>query len=274
MFLHRPAPGQSRLPVAAIVLSVLLHVLFFAVVAALAMWAAWSPRKPYMVNLVPMVAAVGVPNAPRAPSAPVRTPAPPAAAPAPLPPRESAPREPVARAPVRLPEPSFSTPRLPSRSALPRPGEKEPPPLAGPRMASAPSTSKPEKVDKSAESRPGPSPTLGQVTGSPVGVGALSVNASDFPHAWYVRQVIQKVEVEWNRQNRLSEPRQRPLLYFEIQRNGSIKTPTLKESSGNSTYDQAALRAVVDAGPFPPLPQDWARPSLGLELRFFLSNPG
>ena len=169
----------------------------------------------------------------------------------------------------------MSTPRLPSRSvADPRPGEKELPPLAGPRMASVPSTSKPERVDRSAESRPGPSPTLGQVTGSPVGAGALSVNASDFPHAWYVRQVIQKVEAEWNRQNRLSEPRQRPLLYFEIQRNGSIKLPTLKESSGNPTYDQAALRAVVDAGPFPPLPQDWARPSLGLELRFFLSNPG
>ena len=83
MFLHRPAPGQSRLPVAAIVLSMALHVLFFAIVAALAMWAAWTPRKTYMVNLVPMVAAVGVPNAPRVSTAPVRTPAPPAAAPAP-----------------------------------------------------------------------------------------------------------------------------------------------------------------------------------------------
>jgi protein TonB len=141
-------------------------------------------------------------------------------------------------------------------------------------MAAAAPPSKSEKVDKSSESRSGPSPTLGQATGSPVGVGALSVNASDFPHAWYVRQVIQKVEAEWNRQNRLSEPQQRPMLFFEIQRDGSIRIPTLKQSSGNSTYDQAALRAVVDASPFPPLPPDWARPSLGLELRFFLSNPG
>ena len=105
MLLHRPALGQSRLPVAAIVLSMALHVLFFAVVAALAMWAAWSPRKTYMVNLVPMVAAVGLPNATRVSTAPVRTPAPPAAAPAPptaapaprvappalLPPRDAAP---------------------------------------------------------------------------------------------------------------------------------------------------------------------------------------
>jgi len=274
MLLYRRGHAQGRLPMAALLLSVLLHALFFAVIASLAMWAAWSRPKTYVVNLVPMVAAVGLPNAPPAPSAPARPPAPPAPAPAPTPSREPAPREPVAKEPVRLPEPSFSTPRLPSRAPALRPGEKELPPLAGPRMASAPSPSKPEKVDKSTESRPAPSATLGQVTGSPVGVGAVSVNASDFPHAWYVRQVIQKVEAEWKRQNRLSEPHQRPLLYFEIQRNGAIKLPTVKESSGNPTYDQAALRSVVDASPFPPLPQDWARPSLGLELRFFLSNPG
>ena len=174
MFLHRPAPGQSRLPVAAIVLSMALHVLFFAIVAALAMWAAWSPRKTYMVNLVPMVAAVGIPNAPRVSTAPVRTPAPPAAAPAPptpapapraappalLPPREAAPREPVAREPVRLPEPSLSTPRLPSRSvADPRPGEKEPPPLAGPRMTSAPARVEArEEWTNPPKAAPGPAP--------------------------------------------------------------------------------------------------------------------
>jgi protein TonB len=263
--------------VAAIVLSALLHVLFLAIVAALAMWAAWTPPRTYVVNLVPMVAAVGVPNAPPAPSAPVRAPTPavPTPAPTPLPPREPAPREPVAKESARLPDPSFSTPRLPSRTAaLPRPGEKELPPLAGPRMASAPPTSKPEKVDRPVESRPAPGATLGLPTGSAAGAGALSVNATDFPYAWYLRQVVQKVEAEWKRQNRLSEPSQRPLLFFEIQRDGSIKLPTLKESSGNATYDQAALRAVVEASPFPPLPQDWARPSLGVDLRFFLSNPG
>jgi len=279
MLLYRPAHGQTRLPLAAILLSLLLHVLFFAIAASLAMWTDWTRPRTYVVNLVPMVAAVGLPNAPPAPSAPARapaTPTPPAATPAPAPaPREPAPRPPVAKEPVRLPEPSFSSPRLPPRTAAAlRPGEKELPPLTGQRMASAAPPSKPEKVDKSAESRPAPTAALGQATGSPVGVGAVSANASDFPHAWYVRQVIQKVEAEWKRQNRLSEPPQRPLLYFEIQRSGAIKLPTVKESSGNPIYDQAALRAVVDASPFPPLPQDWTRPALGLELRFFLSNPG
>ena len=118
-------------------------------------------------------------------------------------------------------------------------------------MASAPPTSKPEKVERPVETRPAQGATLGLPTGSAAGTGALSVNATDFPYAWYLRQVVQKVEAEWKRQNRMSEPSQRPLLYFEIQRNGSIKLPKLKESSGNATYDQAALRAVVDASPVP-----------------------
>ena len=277
MVLRRPGPGPSRLPVAAVVFSALLHVLVLAIVFVLASWSGWSRPKTYVVNLVPMVAAVGLPTAPPAQSTPVRAPVPavPAPAPTPLPPREAPPKEPVAKEPARLPAPSFSTSRLPPRpAALPRPGEKELPPLAGPRMASAPPASKPETVDRPPESRPTSGATQGLPTGSPAGTGALTVNATDFPYAWYLRQVVQKVEAEWKRQNRLSEPSQRPLLYFEIQRNGQIGLPKLKESSGNASYDQAALRAVVDASPFPPLPQDWSRPSLGIDLRFFLSNPG
>ena len=282
MYLHHRGPAPHRLPLAAIGLSTAAHVLILAAVAAALMWTSFNRPKTYMVNLVPAVPAVGLATAPPAPSSAVRAPAPtpvPTPAPTPLPPRPVSPREPAAKEPapkepVRLPDPSFSTPRLPSRPALPRPGEKELPPLAGPRVASAPPLPKTDKVERPPEARPSPGATLGQPTGSPAGVGALSVNVSDFPYAWYLRQVAQKVEAEWKRQNRLSEPNQRPLLYFEIQRDGSIRLPKVKESSGNASYDQAALRAVIDASPFPPLPQDWTRPALGVDLRFFLSNPG
>src|SRR5947199_56823 len=84
--------------------------------------ATWNRPKVYVVNLVPAVAAVGVPAAPPAPSVPVRAtaPAPPARTPAP----EPTPRETAAPQPARLPEPAWSTPRLPARPALPRPGER------------------------------------------------------------------------------------------------------------------------------------------------------
>jgi len=267
--LHRPALGQTRLPLAAIGVSAIAHVLFFAGLAGVLMWSSWNRPKMYVVNLVPAVAAVGVASAPPTPSLPVRAPAP---APARLPAPEPAPRETAAREPARLPEPSWSAPRLPSRPALPRPGEKELPPLGAPRIARATPTTRPDKVDKPVESRPAPSATLGQPTGSAAGVGALSLDVSDFPHAWYLRQILQKVQGQWQQQNRIDEPDQKPLVLVEIERNGSVRVPRIEQSSGNQLYDQAALRAVVDASPFPPLPQDWSKPSLRVIFRFDLTR--
>jgi protein TonB len=260
------------LPVTAIAVSIIGHVAFVAALAAVLLWTPWTRSRLYVVNLVPAVAAVGVASAPPAPRAPVRasTPAPPARSPAP----EPAPKPPPAREAARLPEPSWSAPRLPSRAALPRPGEKELPPMAGPRMASAPPITRPERTerpDRPVDPRPAPSATLGQPTGSPAGVGALSLDASDFPHAWYLRQVLQKVQGEWQRQNRTTEPDQKPYILVEIQRDGSIRMPEIQQTSGNALYDQAALRAVFDASPFPPLPQDWSKPSLRVMFRFDLT---
>ena len=269
--LYRPPASHAGLPVSAIVVSMIGHVAFFAALAGMLMWTTWNRPKLYVVNLVPAVAAVGVPSAPPAPSSPVRAqaPAPPARNPAPEP--APAPKAPPVRETARLPEPSWSSPRLPARPALPRPGEKELPPMAGPRMATAPPTARPEKIDRPADPRPAPSAPQGQPTGSPAGVGALSLDASDFPYAWYLRQVLQKVQGEWQRQNRTTEPDQKPHILVEIQRDGTIRMPEIQQTSGNAVYDQAALRAVFDASPFPPLPQDWAKPSLRVMFRFDLT---
>ncbi|MEK7839463.1 MAG: energy transducer TonB, partial [candidate division NC10 bacterium] len=117
---------------------------------------------------------------------------------------------------------------------------------------------------------PAPPPPLGQTTGSVSGTGALTLDVSDFPHAWYLRQVLQKVEERWQKQGQTSEPSQKPLVLVEIQRDGSIRAPKIEKSSGNAFYDQAALRAIADASPFPPLPQEWSKPSLRVLFRFEL----
>jgi TonB family protein len=131
---------------------------------------------------------------------------------------------------------------------------------------------KPEKVDRAVESRAAPPAARGLPTGSPVGVGPQTLDVSDFPYAWYLRQVLQKVQTEWQRQNQISEPDQKPSVFVEIQRDGSIRTPRIHQSSGNTLYDQAALRAIVEASPFPPLPQEWPKPSLRVEFRFDLER--
>ena len=281
-----PALRRRRFPVAAVTVSTLGHAVLAGAVVALFLWGDWNGSKVHVVNLVPSIAALGQPSAPPAPRAP--EPSPPAARePAsrdanprepielpkrsiPEPPRESKPRE-----PVQLPSATLPTPPAPPRpAALPRPGEKELPPIAAPpeRRSLPPAPAATARADRPAEARPVPPPPPGQATGSISGSGALSLDVSDFPHAWYLRQILQKVEERWQRQARTSEPDQKPLVFVEIQRDGSIRTPKVEKSSGNIFYDQAALRAIVEASPFPPLPQDWTKPSLRVIFRFDLER--
>jgi TonB family protein len=44
----------------------------------------------------------------------------------------------------------------------------------------------------------------------------------------------------------------------------------VEKTSGNTFYDQAAVRAILEASPFPPLPEEWTRPSLRVMFRFEL----
>lgn len=268
--LKRPGPAlrRRRLPMAAIGFSTVGHIVVFGGMIAFVMWSGWRAEKVQVVNLVPMVAAVGTPNAPPAPSLPARPKAPVAPRapePEPEPKAPTPPREAPRREAPSLPAPSLPAAKpLPPRATLPRPGEKELPPLATPPSGSP-------RGEKTAESpRPPETASLGAPTGSVTGTGALTLDVGDFPHAWYLRQVLQKVEQEWQRQNQPNDPQQKPQIYVEILRDGSIKPPAIHKSSGNAFYDNAALRAVIGAGPFPKLPDDWTKPSLRILFTFDL----
>ncbi len=214
------APPPQPVPVKALVLSVLGHVVIVAALVGLALLGVWDRPTVHVVNLVSTIAAVG--------------------------------------------NPAGSPASLPSRVVTPRAGERDLPPLAPP-------SDRRGKVATEPVSRP-PATPLGQVTGSISGQGSLTLDVTDFPYAWYLRQVLQKVEEHWQTQNRSSEPAQKPRIYVEIRRDGSIAPPRVEESSGSSFYDRAALRAITEASPFPPLPADWANPSLRVLFNFDLKR--
>lgn len=269
-----PALTRSRLPFAAVVVSTLGHAALLAGLLAAIWWGERTATKVYTVNLIQAVPAVGLATGT------TRTPAPPPIpAPAPMPARpEPAKREPPPREPVNLPHRALPDRALPAPRPLPRapaiirPGEKDLPAVAPPgerRVAALPSPPV-RAVGPPVETRAAPPVPAGQPGGSVAGSGALSLDVSDFPHAWYLRQVLQKVEDRWQRQNQAAEPSDKPLILVEIQRDGSIRPPRIEKTSGNAFYDQAALRAIADASPFPPLPQEWSRPSLKVMFRFEL----
>jgi protein TonB len=267
-----PALKAEPLPVVALALSAIVHVMALAVLAILAgIWSQWNQSKVYVVNLVPAVAAIGTAPAriPQVPALPPRptTPEPPSSAP------ESTAPEPKTR--PTLPETSLPQARSPTRPpALPRPGEKESPSLAS--AADRPDRRPPQP---SRESKPEPPAAaapraavapipLGRPGGSPAGTASLSLDVSDFPFTYYLRQLQQKVSEKWVPPAREAEPGNRVVVLFEIGRDGQVRATKIERSSGNAVYDQSALRAIMDANPFPPLPQEFPAHSLRVHFGF------
>jgi protein TonB len=248
-----PALRRVRVPFGGLALSALLHVSLAAMILLAGhAWRASQP-KTYVVNLVPAVPAIGSPQsratetATPAPALPEREPARPVerpTRPTDLPERTRAPRESLA-----LPDRTS-----PSRTpALPRPGEKELPPVASAAQAPA----------RAAAAAP-PTP-VGRPTGSPQGAGAISLDGVDFPFTWYLRQVESKISQRW-------QGKGQPQVIFEIVRDGTIRAVTVGKSSGNYLDDQAAMRAVTEAAPFPPLPEEFRETFLRVHMGFHYSG--
>jgi len=272
-----PALGKAPVPFTATVVSGILHVaLGVAVVLGARAWSQSQP-KTYIVNLVPAVAAVGSPQAPAtpAPTLPARSedipkpePKPEPTRPAELPQRET-PRTTTA---PEMPPRTRELPSLPDRASTPRPvatpraGDKELPSMTNPATPKpAPERTPTETVV--ARSTP-PSAPLGRRDGSPQGVGAMTLNVADFPFAWYLRSVQTKITERWAGK---AIPGQQPVATFEISRDGRVSALAIERPSGNPYYDQAALRAITEAAPFPPLPPEFAGPVLRVHLGFNFS---
>jgi protein TonB len=87
-----------------------------------------------------------------------------------------------------------------------------------------------------------------------------------------MREVQQKVGQKWDGRARDG---QQPVAVFQIGRDGQITGLAIEKTSGNSLYDLAALRAITEASPFPPLPEDFRGPWLRVHLGFgYAGTPG
>jgi len=104
-----------------------------------------------------------------------------------------------------------------------------------------------------------------------VGVGPNSVFGNRFGS--YADNVIRRVTEKWQT-NGLGSLHTAPMVIitFDILRDGSVRNPKVAQKSGNDTLDYSALRAVMDAGPFPPLPAEYNRSEANVELQFQLQR--
>lgn len=100
--------------------------------------------------------------------------------------------------------------------------------------------------------------------------GQTGFTVEDFPFAAYLLRIRDMVAERWAPPPRGAYGLERRVeISFRIDRNGRLAvSPRPMASSGDALFDQAAMRAVAAAAPFPPLPREYEGQSLGVRFAF------
>ncbi|RMF83720.1 MAG: TonB C-terminal domain-containing protein [Nitrospinota bacterium] len=102
--------------------------------------------------------------------------------------------------------------------------------------------------------------------------GGIALGTTNFPFAYYLQLIEQKIGRQWQPPRNIRSSGKKVVIAFQIQRDGHIQAPVVEESSGNTLLDQTALRAVIDADPFPPLPLEFGEDYLQVHFAFTLAD--
>ncbi|MEA5001442.1 MAG: energy transducer TonB [Endomicrobiaceae bacterium] len=94
----------------------------------------------------------------------------------------------------------------------------------------------------------------------------IMIENADFKYSYYTSQIVKKISRNW--QWSTVDSSYRALVYFKILKDGTVSSCIIKESSGDESFDQNALRAVELASPFAPLPDAYKEDSLGVYFEF------
>lgn len=164
--------------------------------------------------------------------------------PAPVPPPEKAPR-------IEPPKPQPVKP-----VAAVKPPEKNTVPLSPFGKSTKKGSERPEP----------PKPQPATTPDVPIGGTGVTGIEGDFPYTLYIERMRTLIGGRWFRPQVTTGVA--TTIYFFIDRDGSIRDAKVETASGNPTFDRAALRAVLEASPLPPLPFGYAGTYLGVHLSF------
>lgn len=92
----------------------------------------------------------------------------------------------------------------------------------------------------------------------------VTTDLPNFPYPWYISQVRLMLWQAW--QKRMPRLDADGSVAFAIFPNGGVTDLAVESSSGDASFDRAALDSVQSAAPFPPLPSDFREPFLKIHL--------
>jgi len=99
------------------------------------------------------------------------------------------------------------------------------------------------------------------------GAGIVAEAGTPFPYPWYLKAIADRLDKQW-RPPQEFEPDTTCQVTFVIDRAGQVSGSQLTKSSGDSLFDQLALRAVLYANPLPPLPNGFPDETLKVHMKF------
>jgi protein TonB len=182
------------------------------------------------------------------------------------------PQAPSRRAPSRQPERRATAVPRPTQAPPTAVPEPEPVATAPPKEdAPRPSADAMRAADSVATPAPTPPPAppgggaRGLSVGETASSGAPGIPA-DFHFTYYIERMLALIESRWYKP--AVPPGTRARVGFVILKSGKVEGIRLEESSGISSFDRAALRAMYAANPLPPLPPAYGKPSLTVHLSF------
>ncbi|MEA2164015.1 MAG: periplasmic protein TonB [Thermoanaerobaculia bacterium] len=172
------------------------------------------------------------------------------------------------------PTPPNPTP-APQKLKIPEPVAEAPKPVAKAEPKSVPLSSFGRSTKKGSQNPPAPTPTPHSPLPTPqsqsgvdipVGTAGVTGLDADFPYTIYIERMKSLIAQRWFRPQ--SGGGTIATISFTIDRDGTIRDAKNEISSGNGTFDRAALRAVLEASPLPPLPFGYNGTYLGVHLTF------
>ena len=185
---------------------------------------------------------------------------------------------PIAR-PVR-PAAPVAKPAEPAKPLLQEPHpvvqQPKPKPATKPEPKTVPFSPFGKSTKKGSETAPPPplpaaaaAPSSGGVLAADVPIGAAGVTGlegGDFPYTIYIERMKTLIGTHWFRPQVAGGIS--TTVHFTIDRDGTIRDVKTETTSGNGTFDRAALRAIMEASPLPPLPFAYTGTFLGVHLTF------
>jgi TonB family protein len=197
---------------------------------------------------------------------------------APIPAAQPAPaaqRKPAAPKPVETPKIEEPKPKLEPKITPPKPVAATTPPKVEkntvPLSPFGRSTKRGSETPPVATPAPAPPPVVpaGGTAAAEVplgGSGVTGLEGGDFPYTLYIQSMHRRIGTNWFRPQVAAGTA--AVIYFRILRDGTIGEVRVETSSGNGTFDRAALSAVRSSSPLNPLPFAYNGTYLGVQLTF------